>query len=284
MNAYLLHGVRWAALGLVMVIANTIGGMLAHALLADTVSTAFLNTPIDWPALLMIAAAEAAAAYWLLTSLQVDRRHQVWILFVFYWGTKYFQMLIEAAFYLNIWQLPPVMSWPELAFSSLYGTVTSVLFCAAAVFIVNAGTAETRGPVVLPRLMPVLVVGAVYVPIYFIAGMFIAVPLSGPAFAGTYENMQLPAWLPLFQFARGIVWAGILWFLVGNHRPGRDARITAAITLCIFSSVSLIQPNPYMQDALRFAHLVELMVSMAVLGWISAWIFNRGHGSVPAHA
>lgn len=275
MKICLIHGGRWLAIALALVIAQIIGGMLAHGLLADTVSAAFLNTKVDWLGVYTVAGLEAAAVYCLLTGLQVGRKHQLWILFAFYWGTKFFQMLIEAAFFLNVWQAQPLMSWPELGFSAFYGTVTCLLFVPVAVWIASAKPAAAREPVVLPPPVPSLKIGAVYVPIYFIAGMVLAIPLAGPAFAETYENLRLPAWLPLFQFARGLLWAGILWLVIGNHGPERDSRVTAAVALGIVSSFQLLQPNPYMADALRAAHLTEVLVSMMLFGWLAAWIFKK---------
>ncbi len=280
MSTYLIHTIRWLALGLALVIAQIISGMLAHALFAGTLSDSFSNVRVDWLGFFTVAGLETAAVYCLLTGLRVQRRQQVWILFAFYWGTKFFQMLIEAAFFLNVWQADPLMSWPELMFSACYGTVTSLLFAPLAVWIVNARPAEPREPVVLPPLVPAVKIGAVYVLIYFVAGMVLAIPLAGSAFAATYGNLQLPAWLVLFQFVRGLLWAGILWLLIGNHRPERDSRITAAVVLGIISSFQLLQPNPYMEDQLRAAHLTEVLVSMTLFGWLAAWIFRRAHLAV----
>jgi hypothetical protein len=274
MSTYLIHAIRWLALGVALVIAQIISSMFAHALFAGTLSESFSNVRVDWLGFFTVVGLETAAVYCLLTGLRVQRMHQIWILFAFYWGTKFFQMLIEAAFFLNVWQADPLMSWPELMFSACYGAVTSLLFAPLAVWIVNARPAEPQKPVVLPPLLPALKVGAVYVPIYFVAGMVLAIPLAGPAFAATYENLQLPTWLPLFQFVRGLLWAGILWLLIGNHGPERDSRVTAAVVLGIISSFQLLQPNPYMADQLRAAHLTEVLVSMTLFGCLAAWIFR----------
>lgn len=269
------HGVRWLALGLALVLAQILSGMLAHALLGNTVPASFLDTAVDWRGILTVAGAEAAAVYCLLTGLRVGQRHQVWIVLLFYWGTKYLQMLIEAAFFLNIWQVQPLMSWPELAFSAFYGTVTALLFAPAAVWIAGVAPAHANKLVVTPPRVPALKIGAVYVPIYFAAGALIAVPLAGPAFAGTYEGLQLPAWLPLFQFARGVLWAGILWLVIGNHGAHRDSRVTTGVALGIVSSFQLLLPNPYMAEQLRAAHLAEVLISMAGFGWLAASIFSQ---------
>ncbi len=276
MNTCLNHGARWLGLMLALVAAQMIGGMISGGLLAHTLPASFFeNADVDWRAILTTAALEAGAVYCLLTGLRVERRHQVWILFAFYWGTKFFQMWIEAAFFLNIWQGEPLMSWPELVFMACYGTLASVLFAPMAVWIARVQPVAPREPVMLPRLVPALNIGAVYVPIYFLAGMLLAIPLAGPAFAGTYEHLQVPVWLPLFQFARGILWAGILWLLIGNHREERDSRVTAAVALGVISSFQLLQPNPYMAEQLRAAHLTEVLVSMTAFGWLAAWIFNK---------
>lgn len=275
---------RWSALTLALTIAQIVSGMVAHALLAGALSESFLNVRFEWLGFFTVAGLEAAAVYGLLTGLRVHRRHQVWILFAFYWGTKFLQMSIEAAFFLNVWQAEPVMSWPELMFSICYGTVTSLLFAPLAVWIVNAKPAETFEVVWLPPLAPSLKIGVLYVPIYFLAGAVLAVPLAGPAFAGTYDDLQLPAWIPLLQFARGLLWACILWLVIGNHVRERDSRITAAAVLGIVASFQLLLPNPYMADQLRSAHLTEVLVSMTVFGWLAAEMFrNRVHEDAPSH-
>lgn len=275
MKTFLIHGGRWLALCLALLVAQIIGGMLTHGLLAGTVPASFLNAKVGWLALVTTAALEAAAVYCLLTGLEVERRHQLWVLFAFYWGTKFFQMLIEAAFYLNVWQAQPLISWPELMYSACYGTAASLVFAPLAVWIANVKPQEPREPVAVPPLAPALKIGGLYVPIYFIAGMVLAIPLAGPAFAATYQNLQLPAWLPLFQFARGMLWALILWLLVANHARQRDSRVTAAVALGVISSFQLLQPNPYMADQLRAAHLTEVLVSMSLFGWLAAWIYRR---------
>jgi hypothetical protein len=275
MSAYLIHAIRLLGLTLALVMAQTVGGMLAHALLADTLPASFFSTTLEWSGIFTVAGVEAAAIYCLLTGLRVERKHQLWIVFAFYWGTKFFQMWIEAAFFLNIWQAEPIMSWPELLFMACYGTVTSVLFALPAVWIANIKPAAPREPLVLPRLVPALKIAAVYVPIYYAAGMLLAIPLAGEAFAATYADLQVPVWLPLFQFARGMLLTVILWLLIGNHRMERDSRVTVAVALGIVSSFQLLLPNPYMSELLRAAHLVEVLVSMAAFGWLAGWIFIK---------
>ncbi len=275
MKTYLVHGARWLGLTLALVVAQIIGGMISGGLLADSMPAAFFSAKVEWLGIITTAALEAFAVYCLLTGLRVGPKHQIWILFAFYWGTKFFQMWIEAVFFLNVWQTPPLMSWPELAFMLLYGTLSAALFAPLAVWLAGVRPAAPREPVLLPPLRSAFKVGVIYVPIYFVAGMVLAIPLAGPAFAATYEHLQVPAWLPLFQFTRGMLWALILWLVIANHNSERDSRVTTAVALGIVSSFQLLQPNPYMQDLLRAAHLVEVLVSMTLFGWVAAWIYKK---------
>ena len=70
MATYGLHGVRWLAMSLVLVMAQMLSGMLAHAFLGNAVSASFLNMPVDWQGIFTVAGAEAAAIYCLLTAFR----------------------------------------------------------------------------------------------------------------------------------------------------------------------------------------------------------------------
>src|SRR5690606_4314160 len=118
---------RWSALTLTLAIAQFVSGMVTYPLLAHAVSATFLNVQTDWLAFFTVAGLEAAAVHCLLTGLRVQRKHQIWILFAFYWGTQCLQMNIEAAFFLNVWQPAPMMSAAELAFCRLHTALDAVL-------------------------------------------------------------------------------------------------------------------------------------------------------------
>ncbi len=280
MHVYSKITIRWLALFVTLIVSQIIGGMTTELIFSDMSSELTNNTQVDWLALLLVAAAEVSVTYYLLSTIQTSRINQALIIFSFYWGTKILQMLIEAAFFLNIWQTEPIMTWPELLFSGVFATLTSLLYCPIATVIADTDLGEQRRPCFpLPEIKPALKVAALYVPIYFIAGMLLAIPLSGTSFDNTYENLQAPAWLPLYQFGRGLLWATIIWLLVGNHHHRKDAKITTAIGLGVFSGIQLLLPNPYMEGQLRFAHMIEIMVSMAIFGWLSAWIYERNRAN-----
>ena len=197
-------------------------------------------------------------------------------IFAIYWGTKNFLMQIEAWFYLNIWQVEPVMSTEFLLHFFWFGLLSSILFCLSAMLILKTnGREEVHTKVSFPQVIPFLKIAALYVPIYLLAGALLAIPLAGGAFSSTYESLNVPIWMPLFQFGRGLLWAWIIWWIVSSHSNKHDPRVTTAFCICIFSTVQLLHPNPFMLDQLRYAHLVEMSISMSLYGWLAASIYMR---------
>ena len=118
--------------------------------------------------------------------------------------------------------------------------------------------------------------GVVYAIIYVAFGALVAVPLAGPAFAEYYGDLVMPAWLLLFQVARGAVWVAALLPVVRMMR-GRwwEAGLACALLSSILTAVPLILPNPFMPEPMRLAHFVELLSSNFVFGWTTAFIFLR---------
>ena len=106
-------------------------------------------------------------------------------------------------------------------------------------------------------------------------GAYLLIPLAGESFGFTYGNLQVPVWMPLFQAARGVLWAVIVLLLV-TYLPLKGVRLYFAVglILAILGSAQLLSPNPYMLDHLRYAHLVEIWVSMMIFGGAAAWILN----------
>jgi len=182
---------------------------------------------------------------------------------------------MEAALYFNLWMTPAMMSWDELAFATVHGFLSSVFFCIAAVWLHNSEYCNQRPFRLLPPLRSAMLISGLYVVIYLIAGMYIAIPLGGEAFQATYANLSVPAWMPLVQLLRGMLWALIIWFFVAHHTTAESSKMATAIALSLISSIQLIHPNSLMDTPLRLAHFVEMTVSMAAFGWLAAWIYER---------
>lgn len=167
----------------------------------------------------------------------------------------------------------------QTAIAGILGSLLAVLFYG------KRGTSAPPSPglTMTPAgwVMRLALSGAVYFAIYWSFGFFVAVPLGGEAFAQFYAGLHLPAWFPVFQMARGVVWAStaipILMLWTG---PRWQAGLLVALMFPVFMGVIMIVPNPIFPDQLRMAHLVELLGSNFLNGWavygILSWKARQG--------
>lgn len=280
---------KWLALTLALLICQSLAAALSHFLLVDQLSSVMQSSTIHWPNTLLLATVDAALLYFIIAQLNVDYKKQMLVIFLFYWGCKYGQSLIEGLFYLNLWQYNPIMTLADLAFLSLLGLFTCVLICPLAVFIVGnlrpslrqdtpkqnkcSPVAKTNG---FPfSLSKVIWVGLIYVPVYLIAGICLAIPLGGEGFNETYATLQVPLWMPLFQWARGIFWALQIWMVLAIQKPSPYCQYSTLVGVPCFIGLQLILPNPYITDTMRYAHLIEVLISMAVYAWLAIRVFRK---------
>ena len=240
-------------------------------------------TDSQWHNHIMIAIAESMAMVFIANNSKVSGYQLLFVLASFYWGTKIFMMMIEAVVYLNIWLTLPLMSMDDVIHTTINGAINTVLISSVVIWICNKWqpTESTLIPLQLSHqlshhlsITAVIKISLAYVPIYLAAGMFLAMPLGGEAFKQTYGNLVVPLWMPLFQLARGLLWALLLWVLFITTKD-KVTRPVMAVTLAVFGSVQLLYPNPFMLEQLRAAHLIEVSVSMAIFGWFAAAIYSK---------
>lgn len=115
---------------------------------------------------------------------------------------------------------------------------------------------------------------AVYVICYFAAGIAVY-----PFVRDFYATKALPALLPLalLQVARGSLFTAVVLPLV-RGRPANRFRIAAlvGVTLSVLGGIApLLIPNPYLPDAVRWAHMVEVGLSNLVFGFVVGWVMGR---------
>lgn len=233
----------------------------------------------DWPSLVLIIIAESMALVFVVRHARFSGFRLLAVLTLVYAGTKVFMMQIEAAFFLNIWPSEPLLSLHSVMFFTVQGVVGALLFCSIVIGVCSKwktqspGVSSSAGNVAMGTI-PLLKIAIIYVPIYFLAGFFLAMPLGGEAFKETYATLTVPTWLPLFQLGRGFLWALILWALL-DMTDKHYLRPVAAAAMAVFGAVQLLYPNQYMLEQLRAAHLIEVSVSMAIFGWLAAGIYAR---------
>jgi hypothetical protein len=122
--------------------------------------------------------------------------------------------------------------------------------------------------------------GAIYVVLYYTAGMLV---MTQPAVREFYGQKQLPALaavIALQLLVRGPIFGvvlAVLAYLLGSDR--RRAAIAGAAVMCLIGGAApLIVPNPFFPDAVRWAHFVEVVSSNLVFGALAGWLMTPPHG------
>jgi hypothetical protein len=110
-----------------------------------------------------------------------------------------------------------------------------------------------------------------YIALYFGAGM-----LVWPWLREFYEARPMPSASAVVavQVFRGLALSAIAFLIVRQLRVGRLAAAAAAgLVLSVLGGVApLIVPNPYLPEAVRYAHLPEVGVSNFLFGLLAGWL------------
>ena len=113
--------------------------------------------------------------------------------------------------------------------------------------------------------------GAAYVLLYFSAGA-----LVWPHVRAFYEAAPMPgvAAVAATQVFRGLALTAIVLALVRRLDVSRTgAAVASGLALSILGGVApLLVENPYLPDALRYAHMPEVGVSNLVFGLLAGWL------------
>ena len=278
MSAKIILAAKVAALGFLMAVLISISSLMAG-----------VPRPPQPP---------PGALAWLLVSLSLEAGVMTLIirrsvtggwrlsagLFFVYWSLKYALTLVEGYVFLD--QL--VQQFPAEVMAKLMvgGTVTSALVAPAAVALIGAGMPEREEPAApLPGTMGqwavrLLAIGVVYNLVYFSFGFCVAMPIGGPEFDEYYAGLKPPAWLPLMQMARAMVWAAAAVVILRLTGAGpREGVALVALAFCVFAAAQLLIPGPVFPERLRLAHLAELASSGLVFGWLAVSIIIRRDGA-----
>ena len=238
------------------------------------------QAPVGFAPLMAVSLVETALMVWMLSRLQLSGVRLLLVALVVFHGTKTFLMMIELVFFLNIWASPAMISVERVLALELHGLLMACLYCPMAILLLKKwrvpGLLSPRYPSITRKLLlNIVAVSLFYSACYWVVGTYLLIPLAGESFGFTYGNLQVPVWMPLFQAARGLVWAVIVLLLV-VYLPIKGVRLYLAVglVLAILGSAQLLSPNPYMLDHLRHAHLVEILISMMIFGGVAAWILK----------
>jgi len=190
-----------------------------------------------------------------------------------YYGANTFMPQIESAVFLSH-ILPPGML-PKLF---LNGAVASVWIAPLAVITLgklrsSEPQSENSRLVMPPRewVWKLAASTALYIALYFGFGYFVA--WQNPAIREFYQGgLVIPAWMPLFQIPRGLMWTALALPVIRMMR-GRwwETGVAVGLLFAVLMNAMLLIPyNPIMPDAVRLTHLVETATSNFIFGFLCA--------------
>lgn len=127
-----------------------------------------------------------------------------------------------------------------------------------------------------------VLVSAIYVVCYFAAGMLVF-----PFVRDYYMARSLPpgGLVAAVQFfVRGPAFAVAIAMLVWQMPTSRAQHAVAgALLMCVIGGLApLLVPNPLMPDAIRHAHMVEVVCSNLVFGALAGWLLSPRRAILPA--
>ena len=203
-------------------------------------------------------------------------------IFLIFFGVVTFLTQIETIVFLRY--LVNVVPAEEVPKFFAQGFAIAVLFSISAVVIYEKmkGSVETdiRRNNVLRSftskfLARMFAVAIIYMIIYILFGMFVAMPLGGEVFQEYYAGLQLPPWILPFQIVSGLIWASLAFIVLTMMESGwRERALAVALVFSVLPASLLLLPNPYMPDQIRIAHFVEILSSNFLFGLIAAWLLK----------
>lgn len=204
--------------------------------------------------------------------------------FTVYFGVVAFQTWIEAWLFLNLFIYK--MSAREVHLGLVQGFAVAAAAGALAVCLAaprEAPAVENPASSGLPgRNWPrwalrLTGVSLLYVFIFFLFGMFVALPLAGPAYQEFYKDLRPSVWLPLIELGRGLIWGLLAVLIVQMLDLERNkAALLTGLLFSLLVGAMLISPNAIIDsDRMRWSHFVEVSTSNFVFGWLAVRILTR---------
>lgn len=274
-------------------ICFAIGGMLSG--LAETSSTT-----ADSEAEVMAEAAQTAALLLLscfITSLVLSLwlYHLAWqgwkailTVFIVYFTANTFMTQIESIFFNSALQIPTIVIGQII----LSGLLISVLYAPISVFIMGKGRTKHSSSLTFKfssqLLKTTMYIALVYVFIYFIFGYYVAwqseavrAYYSGSTAILPFSShmlgvIQTEVGLIPFQFFRGLIWAGLAILIDRSvEAPWGLRAVLTGLIFGVMLAGGLLLPNPFIPEAVRWAHLWETSTSNFLFGFLAIYFLHR---------
>jgi hypothetical protein len=182
------------------------------------------------------------------------------------WGGIQFNSMIETLLF-DV-RIPPV----DVVWLTLF-----LLSCSAGLALFLGWLLSPRPAAVepagvgAPAWWRVVVCDFAYIALYFTAGA-----LAWPWLREFYEARPMPstAAVAAMQVFRGLVFTAIALLIVRRLHASRTAgALATGVALSVLGGIApLLMPNPYMPEAVRYAHLPEVGVSNFLFGLLAGWL------------
>lgn len=219
-------------------------------------------------------------SYPVLRSRLTGWRLVLTIFFVFYGIVTFLSQIETVVFIKYLVDIVPAEMIPKLF---VQGAIVAALFSPLIVLIHGKMKGEKKS-VEMPRrlVMPLkewiwrlILIAIIYVVIYISFGMFVFKPLAGDAFQEYYADLQMPAWILLFQVGRAMAWT-VLALLVMRGMKGDwwEAGLAVSLLFSVLMGGLLLIPTDIMPDRIRLAHFVEVSTSNFLFGWLAVWLLS----------
>ena len=254
--------------------------------------------------LLLVSLLHAAVLSWPILRSWWTGWRLVGAIFLVFYGVTTLMVAIEAVY------LPEVLP-PDLVVKLVVnGAITAAVFSSLAILIhgrMSGGEEpqEANRRLVMPFDCPfdlaqgkaqgmpwtqwvwkLALIGFSWVILFVTFGALVFLPLAGrlaPAALEEYTNMEMPAWILLFQALRAVLWAALTLPVI-RMMKGRwwEAGLAVALLFSVLMGANLLRPTG-LPLGLQVAHLVEVFGENFVFGWIVVWLLHRRHGrNIPA--
>ncbi len=125
-----------------------------------------------------------------------------------------------------------------------------------------------------------------YEAIYFTFGYYIAwrAPAVQLYYGGTDPGtffgqmgnvMRDTPWLPVLQVFRGLIWSGIGLIIIRMHKGSKwEMAVATGLSFSVLMAAPLLFPNPIMPEAVAQAHMLELLSSNFLFGFLLAGLMS----------
>lgn len=222
-------------------------------------------------ALLLVNGLVAVALSALAARARVGGWRLAVLMFVALYGIQTAVMQIETVYFNEAIKMP----LDALAGYCVQAAVAAAMVAAALPFLFRPA-AEPIGFVPAHMTLRIAALVAIYVALYWSAGLFIA--MQSPAVRAFYSGMHIePLPTLLLQVFRGTLWALISLYVVTRIKGSLLSRVAImGMLFAILTAAQLLYPNPLAPWAIRQVHLVEVSVSELAYGIAATLVLIAG--------